>query len=370
MLDARLMPTKTAMDFALELRGITKTFEGQTALDRLSLDVAPGEYLTILGPSGSGKSTMLRMIAGFEAVDAGEIRIGGVSMLGLPAYERGVGFVFQSFALFPHLSVFENVAFGLRNHHRAPVRDKAEVARRVVAMLALVGLQDLGARLPAQISGGQKQRVAFARSLVAEPRLVLLDEPLGALDASLRERMMVELRRIHDKLGATFLHVTGNEQEALAMGTRVAVLAHGRIAQLAAPERLIAAPASAEVARLLNCYNAIRGRVEEGCFVAGALRVGVPHGAVAGGASYCIRFDEVNVADVDAATAPGDVEVPARFLVSEYSGARMASFFDIGVGQPFEVEYHLGHRRPPVFERDRRYRLRWPAERALLFGGP
>lgn len=249
---------------ALELDGITRTFAGRTVLDRLSLSVSAGEYVTMLGPSASGKSTILRVIAGFDSLDDGDIRVDGRSMRGLPAHERGIGFVFQSFALFPHLSVADNVAFGLRHRQHDPVTDAAEIDRRVADALELTGLQGLGGRLPSQISGGQKQRVAFARTLIAEPPIVLLDEPLGALDARLRERMMIELRRIHDRLGATFLHVTGNEQEALAMGTRVAVLSDGRIAQVDAPDTLIDAPASRDVARLLNCYNVLTGGVGRG----------------------------------------------------------------------------------------------------------
>ena len=165
---------------ALELRDVTKAFAGRRVLDRLSLSIAPGECVTVLGPSGSGKSLALRMVAGFDVPDAGDVRADGASVLGLAPHRRGVGFVFQSLALFPHLSVADNVAFGLRHRDRDAVTDGAEVARRVEDALALVGLEGLGARLPSEISGGQKQRVAFARTLIAEPRVVLLDEPLGA----------------------------------------------------------------------------------------------------------------------------------------------------------------------------------------------
>jgi ABC-type Fe3+/spermidine/putrescine transport system ATPase subunit len=352
----------------LELNDVVKRYGGVSVLDGLSLSVSPGEYVTVLGPSGSGKSTMLRVIAGIDPLDAGEIRLSGTPMRGLPPHARGVGFVFQSFALFPHLSVFDNVAFGLRNRKANPVRDPAEVTRRVHAMLDLVGLRDLGQRLPSQISGGQKQRVAFARTLVCEPRLVLLDEPLGALDASLRERMMLELRRIHDQLGATFLHVTGNEEEALAMGGRVAVLSKGRIAQIADPETLIEAPGSREVASLLDCYNVLTGRMEAGSFTTcTGLSLRAPTAGAAGRASYCIRSDQVGVSDPGTAMSPGQVQVPARFLASEYSGARLTSLFDLGAGPSFEVEYHLGHRSPPALARDQLYTLHWPADRAIVF---
>lgn len=355
---------------ALELHDIAKAYAGRPVLDRLSLAVAGGEYVTVLGPSGSGKSTLLRAIAGFEPLDAGDVRIAGASVAGQPPHGRGVGFVFQSFALFPHLSVADNVAFGLRHRREGAVGDPAERARRVAAALELVGLQGLGERLPAQISGGQKQRVAFARTLIAEPRVVLLDEPLGALDARLRERMMAELRRIHRHLGATFLHVTGNEQEALAMGTRVAVLAAGRICQVAAPEALVEAPATRDVARLLSCYNLLPGRVERGTFAMRGVRLPLTGGMADGPVSYGIRADRVAVAALDAPPGPGQVRLPGRFLAGEYSGARMTGLFDVGGGErPFEVEYYLGHRRPPDLARDRGYALQWPAEAAIVFAG-
>lgn len=354
---------------ALELRDITKGFAGRPVLDRLSLSIAPGEYVTMLGPSGSGKSVALRVIAGFETPDAGDIRADGASVLGLAPHRRGIGFVFQSFALFPHLSVADNVAFGLRHRDQGATTNTAEIGHRVAAALALVGLEDLGARLPSEISGGQKQRVAFARTLIAEPRIVLLDEPLGALDARLRERMMVELRRLHERSGATFLHVTGNEQEALAMGTRVAVLGQGRIAQIDAPDRLIDAPATADVARLLNCYNVLAGAVRRGSFGAEGVSLPLAIASSEGPAAYCIRSDQIGIADPATQPAPGRVRIAARFLASEYSGARLTGLFAVQPGRPFEVEYYLGHRAPPSFERDRRYALEWPASSALLFAG-
>ena len=355
---------------ALELNGVVKSFAGQAVLDGLSLSIEAGEYVALLGASGSGKSTILRVIAGFEPLDGGDVRLGGVSIGGRPAHERGIGFVFQSFALFPYLSVADNVAFGLRHRRHGAIKDPAEIARRVEQALLVTGLAGLGARLPAQISGGQKQRVAFARTLIAEPAVVLLDEPLGALDARLRERMMIELRRIHSHLGATFLHVTGNEQEALAVGARVAVLSKGRVAQIDTPDRLIEAPASRDVARLLSCYNVVQGYVSEGVFRAPGFDAEVGRDAVSGQASYCIRSDGVIVGGTDAPPRPGQVRMAGRFLASEYSGVRVVGLFDVNAGRPFEVEYYLGHRTPPAFTRDAVYALEWPARSALLFGGP
>jgi ABC-type Fe3+/spermidine/putrescine transport system ATPase subunit len=342
---------------ALSLRDVCKTYGDEAALNGLSLTVNSGEYLTILGPSGAGKSTLLRVIAGFERPDAGLLAIAGQSMLGTPPNERGVGFVFQNFALFPHLNVFDNVAFGLRNRTLKPLQDEVQVKSKVDAMLALVGLSGLGGREIAQISGGQKQRVALARSLVGDPSVVLLDEPLGALDANLREQMMGELKRIHEELGCTFLHVTGNEQEAIAMGTRVAVMSEGRMVQIDSPDVIFERPATVEVARLLNCHNILDGQV----------RFALPaRGAEADSVAYCIRTDRVRVTSsedliVDAAMVFG------TFIAQEYAGSRVLSFFDIGAARPFEVEYHLGHERPSEFVAGRRYAMQWAANDALLF---
>ena len=207
----------------LQIAGLTKRYGGVVALSDVHLDIPRDCYVSLLGPSGSGKTVLLRIIAGFEEPDAGQIEFAGRQIVGAPVYDRGIGFVFQNFALFPHLSVYENIAFGLKNRDK-PVLAKAELRDRVQAMVDLVGLAGLEARGVHQISGGQRQRVALARTLVTEPRLVLLDEPLGALDANLRTRIRGELRAIRERLGVTFLHVTGSESEALAIGDRVIVL--------------------------------------------------------------------------------------------------------------------------------------------------
>src|SRR5258708_7480357 len=246
-----------------EVRQIGKAFGGNEVLRAVSFAADEGEYVTILGPSGSGKSTLLRILAGFDAADRGDVLLNGRSLLAVEAYKRGIGFVFQGFALFPHLNVFDNVAFGLANR-AVSSPEPPEIKRRADAILSLVGLAGLGGRQIGEISGGQKQRVALARPLVPEPRLLLLAEPLGALDANLRDRMMIELKNVHDQVGCTFVHVTGNENEAIAMGTRVAMLIGGEIAQYDAPEAVFANPASAAVARLLSCHNALVGQAANG----------------------------------------------------------------------------------------------------------
>jgi len=358
------------MTAILQIKNVTKLYGNEVALDDLSVGLEANEYISLLGPSGSGKSTLLRVIAGFEKPDAGDILLEGNSLVGIPAHKRGIGFVSQSFALFPHMSVFDNVAFGLRHREDEPVRDEGEITRRVNEMLDLVGLVELGDRGINQISGGQKQRVALARTLVADPKIILLDEPLGALDANLRTRMRVELRRIRQQLGITFMHVTGNEQEALTMGDRVAVLDSGRLVQIADPDTVYNRPASARVARFLDCYNMFEGRCEDGeRFIAGGSSFPyVPaEDAQAGPGIYCVRFDKIRVAPVSEASRPGEVGVRATFITSEYSGPSIMYFFEGQGSKVLEVEYHLSHRQPDEFSPGSEYSLLWSPGDALVY---
>ncbi len=232
--------------------------EGAAAVDHVSLDVARGAFFALLGPSGCGKTTLLRLLAGFERPDAGRILIAGDDMADVPPYARPVNMMFQSYALFPHMSVADNVAFGLRQD-RLPRR---EIAARVGAMLDLVKLAPLAERRPAQLSGGEKQRVALARALAKEPKLLLLDEPLTALDRKLREETRVELVRIQERIGITFLMVTHDQEEAMSMASRMAVMNAGRIAQVGAPHEVYEAPSSRFVADFLGAVNFFAGRVD------------------------------------------------------------------------------------------------------------
>jgi spermidine/putrescine transport system ATP-binding protein len=240
------------------LEGVTKRFSDVMAVDDLSLAIEPGGFFTLLGPSGCGKTTTLRMVAGFEEPTAGNVLIDGSNVGGLPPYKRPTNTVFQSYALFPHLSVKDNVAFGLK---RKGV-ERAEIERRVKAELERVGLATQANRRPAQLSGGQQQRVALARALVNLPKVLLLDEPLGSLDLKLRKALQVELKRIQREVGITFVYVTHDQEEALTMSDRIAVMNHGRIEQVADPEQVYDRPATTFVAGFIGVSNLMPGVVK------------------------------------------------------------------------------------------------------------
>jgi ABC-type Fe3+/spermidine/putrescine transport system ATPase subunit len=353
----------------LQITGLTKRYGATVALDNVSLDIPSDCYVSLLGASGSGKTVLLRVIAGFEEADAGAIVFAGRQMIGVPAFGREIGFVFQNFALFPHLSVYSNIAFGLENRAEGALHDRNELRDRVHAMIALVGLSGLESRGIHQISGGQRQRVALARTLVTEPRLILLDEPLGALDANLRLRMRGELRRIRERLGVTFLHVTGSEAEALAMGDRIVVLDRGRVGQFDTPDVVFSQPASPAVAKSLNCYNLFGGTIDAGLFVAEDQRfkIAAPK-AKSADISYAIRQDAITIKDGDAEIAPDEDSISARYIASEYTGSAFMYFFRSKSGAIIEVENHLSHRAMQNLDVDMEYTLVWKAEHALVFG--
>ena len=242
---------------SLSVEAVSKTRGAARVLEGVSLDVRPGEFVTLLGPSGCGKTTLLRLVAGLDEVDAGRISISGNDVTGMKAHLRPVHTVFQNYALFPHLSVFENVAFGLRVRNRP----EDEIRTRVAAALKAVHLEGLDTRRPAEISGGQGQRVALARALVLEPDILLLDEPLAALDAQLRSAMRSELVQLQRSLGITFILVTHDLEEAIHCSSRIAVMQSGRIAQYAEPREIFERPASLYVARLVGMENILDGRV-------------------------------------------------------------------------------------------------------------
>jgi spermidine/putrescine transport system ATP-binding protein len=256
---------------AVRLENVTKEFKGMVAVDDLTLDLAQGEFFALLGPSGCGKTTTLRMVGGFEQPSSGKIFLGGQDITWTPPYRRDVNTVFQSYALFPHLSVFDNVAFGLRRKKMG----NDDIGRLVEEHLEILGLGGFGPRPATQLSGGQQQRVALARALVNRPRVLLLDEPMGALDAKIRKTMQVELKRIQREVGITFLYVTHDQDEAMALGDRIAVMHGGRYEDLGAPQRVYDEPATQFVAEFLGACNLLAVTPDHG-------QLRLPDGAVIG----------------------------------------------------------------------------------------
>ncbi|MGI0489272.1 ABC transporter ATP-binding protein [Pantanalinema rosaneae CENA516] len=248
----------TDTDLDVELRKVYKVFNGETAVRGVDLGIRRGEFFSILGPSGCGKTTTLRLIAGFETPSTGEILIQGQRVSNVPSYRRPVNTVFQSYALFNHLTVWDNIAFGLRLKHRG----RAEIQDRVNEVLKLVKMETFAKRYPAQLSGGQQQRIALARALVNRPAVVLLDEPLGALDLKLRKEMQVELSNLHQELGLTFVMVTHDQEEALSLSDRIAVMNHGKVEQIGSPSQIYEAPQTPFVADFIGDTNLLHGKVE------------------------------------------------------------------------------------------------------------
>ena len=245
--------TASAAPSGVEVRGLSRRFgPGTAALDGVDLAMPRGGFLALLGPSGSGKTTLLRILAGLETPDAGQVHLLGRDVSAVPARERGIGFVFQHYALFRHMSVFENVAFGLRVRPRRERPDEAEIAARVRRLLEMVQVPELERRWPEQLSGGQRQRVALARALATEPPLLLLDEPFGALDAKVRRDLRGWLRGLHERLGLTSVLVTHDQEEAFALADQVAVMRAGRVEQVGSPAALAAGPATEFVAEFLS----------------------------------------------------------------------------------------------------------------------
>ncbi|HEY7420775.1 MAG TPA: ABC transporter ATP-binding protein [Gaiellaceae bacterium] len=279
----------------VRLERVTKAFSDTVAVDDISLDIAQGEFFSLLGPSGCGKTTTLSMIGGFEDPTAGRILLHGDDVTLVPPYRRDVNTVFQSYALFPHLSVFDNVAFGLRRKGVA----RGEIRRRVGEMLELVALTGLDSRKPAQLSGGQQQRIALARALVNQPRVLLLDEPLGALDLKLRKQMQLELKAIQNDVGITFVHVTHDQEEAMTMADRIAVMNGGHIEQLGPPAELYERPRTAFVAGFLGISNILPGSVEgsDAVRLANGALIRAPVDGKSGEVSVGVRPEKIAIGD-------------------------------------------------------------------------
>jgi spermidine/putrescine transport system ATP-binding protein len=324
-------PPKPAADSAgeprppsIEVENVSRRFAEHVALDRVSLTVREGEFFSLLGPSGCGKTTLLRILAGLDLPDEGRVRIGGVEAREIPAHRRPVNTVFQSYALFPHLSVRDNVAFGLRMKKVAP----AEIERRVARAMELVQITPLAARKPAQISGGQKQRVALARALINEPQVLLLDEPLGALDLKLRKELQVELAALQKRLGMTFVYVTHDQEEALVMSDRIAVMRAGRIEQLDEARRLYESPRTRFVGQFLGSCNLLDATVRErrGAELlvetgAGLLRLPEGEGEPGRRAAFCLAIRPEKIRVRPAAESAGENRIPARVAQLIYIGS-------------------------------------------------
>ncbi|WP_109107170.1 sulfate ABC transporter ATP-binding protein [Azospirillum sp. TSO35-2] len=310
----------------IDIQGITKRFGAFLALDRVDLRIDSGELVALLGPSGSGKTTLLRIIAGLETADAGSVLFGGENALQRHPRDRQVGFVFQHYALFRHMTVFDNVAFGLQVRPRSQRPSKAAIAERVQELLRLVQLDPLADRYPSQLSGGQRQRVALARALAIEPRVLLLDEPFGALDAKVRKELRRWLRHLHDAMGITSVFVTHDQEEALELADRVVVMNQGRIEQIGTPTTVYRDPATPFVYEFLGDVNRIECTIDGG--LVRLARLGLPLGGVGGQAGQAIVY--VRPHDIDLAPADGDAG-PATGIVRR--------LYEVGALIRAEVDY-------------------------------
>ncbi|HEY0291587.1 MAG TPA: ABC transporter ATP-binding protein [Hansschlegelia sp.] len=330
-----------AIDPLLRLDGVSKRFAGDVVgLDGVDLDIASGEFLTLLGPSGCGKTTTLRVIAGFESPTAGRVLLDGRDITALRPHERPLNTVFQDYALFPNMTVAENVGFGL-SLRRTP---KAEQRRRAAEALELVGLADkIGARVQ-ELSGGQRQRVALARAIVCEPRLLLLDEPLSALDAHLREQMQVELKRLQSRLGTTFVMVTHDQTEAMSISDRIVVMNKAKIEQIAEPATLYDRPETAFVARFIGAMNLLRATAEGARensrlpFSAGGLALDVAAGDGAGRLAGTERTICVRPEDLIVCTAGAAGAAPARITSVVFHGRALRLHADLADGQTIIID--------------------------------
>jgi spermidine/putrescine transport system ATP-binding protein len=322
----------------VRLERVSKLFGDVAAVDDLSLDIAEGEFFSMLGPSGCGKTTTLRMIGGFEDPSLGTVYLGGRDVTDLPPYKRDVNTVFQSYALFPHLDVYENVAFGLRRK-KVP---KDEARTRVNQIMDLVDLTGFEKRKPPQMSGGQQQRVALARALVNHPKVLLLDEPLGALDLKLRKQMQLELKRIQQEVGITFIYVTHDQEEAMTMSNRLAVMRNGKIEQLGEPEYVYENPATEFVAGFLGASNLLEGTVKDTSNgistvqLTNGTTVMLPTGRIPSDATRTIKVgvrpEKVTIARGDGEGPAGHNAVPGTVTISTY----------IGVNHQYKVETRAG----------------------------
>jgi len=299
----------------LEIRDIAKRFGQTEVIKNISLQIAPGEFLTLLGESGSGKTTLLRLIAGFEQPTSGQIWMSGERLDTLPPYRRRVNTVFQNYALFPHLSVRENVAYGLR----VKSTPKSEIAGRVDDALGMVKMRDFAEACPTTLSGGQQQRIALARALINRPELLLLDEPLSALDANLRKQMQSELKTLQREIGVAFLFVTHDQDEAMALSDRIALLRNGALEQVASPREIYSHPATVYAAQFIGQTNLLRGEVRGDCATCGAIRI-CPVNGPDGPATFSLRPEAIKGV-LDATIGTPYMTFKATVRQQTYAGA-------------------------------------------------
>lgn len=314
----------------LEVRKVGKRFGSTDVLKNISLNIDSGEFLTLLGESGSGKTTLLRLIAGFEQVSSGEIWMGGERLDIQPPYKRPVNTVFQNYALFPHLNARDNVAYGLRVKG-TPV---SEISSRVEEALSMVKMQGFATSRPAQLSGGQQQRIALARALVNRPQLLLLDEPLSALDANLRKQMQSELKALQREIGITFLFVTHDQEEAMALSDRIALLRDGALEQVASPREIYARPATAYTAQFIGQTNLLRGEIRGGIATCGALRW--PLEETDGSVIFSLRPEAIRL-PTDEKRQPGEVKFRGAIRQQLYGGSTELLEVDCGNGETLRV---------------------------------
>jgi putative spermidine/putrescine transport system ATP-binding protein len=333
---------------AIEFRGVSRVYGDVRAVDDVSFSIEAGEFFAMLGPSGSGKTTCLRLVAGFDTPTRGQVLLDGADVSAVPPYERNVNTVFQDYALFPHMSVLENVAYGPR------VRGvgAADRVARAQEMLELVQLAALGGRRPAQLSGGQRQRVALARALINHPKVLLLDEPLGALDLKLREEMQIELKSLQKKLGITFVYVTHDQGEALSMADRVAVFNKGRIEQLAAPRVLYSKPATAFVARFVGSANV----VEDAALAQAISGVAQP---------FAVRCENVLAVPEHTGTPPGNVAASGAVVAIQYHGGANRWQVQLDAGALFSALVPDASPATAGLNVGSRVKLTWPPNAAV-----
>lgn len=359
---------------AVELIDLARRFGEVAAVANVSLQISRGEFFSLLGPSGCGKTTLLRLIAGLDRPDSGSLRIGGKDSAGVPAHKRPVNTVFQSYALFPHMSVDENIRFGLRMKKVA----RQEAARRVGEVMELLEIGNLAGRMPGFLSGGQKQRVALARAIVNEPEVLLLDEPLGALDLKLRKQLQMELRRLQRRLGMTFVYVTHDQDEALTMSDRVAVMNAGRIEQLGTSLEVYGRPRTRFVAQFLGSCNVIEGTVaatRDGSMAietaAGRITVNVSSSEArpqsTARVSFAIRPEKIRIVNTSGAELPNQIK--ARAVAVTYTGAATHYDFQTAAGLLKVTVLNSGDRTADITANDTAT-LQLPADAFVVLEGP